>query len=94
MTTNAPEKPHFDRIMAVEKEIADQKEDLKALWQSAKDALGGDELKILKAAVKRALADPDKLIAQRELEDKADDLRKALGDLAGSPLGDAAVRAA
>lgn len=94
MIANAPEKPHFDRIMRVEKDIRDGKDDLKALWQSAKEALDKENLAVLKVAVRRALTDRDVLDARRETEDKADDLIKVLGPFVDSPLGEAAVRAA
>lgn len=87
--TNQPEKPHFDRIMQTEREIASYKEDLKALWQSAKDALDKDALKVLKRGVKLALEDPDKAEERHELERKAQLLIEQLG-----PLGEAAARAA
>jgi hypothetical protein len=87
--TNIAEKPHFDRIMQIEGEIAERREDLKALWQSARDALDKDDLKVLKRAVKLALEDPDKAKERRELERKAQLLVEQLG-----PLGEAAVRAA
>lgn len=94
MIANAPEKPHFDRIMRVENEIAERKIDVKELWASAKGDLDKEQLATLKMAVRRALADRDKLKAKRELEDKADDLIEALGPFVDSPLGEAAVRAA
>jgi len=87
--TNQPEKPHFDRIMRVERERLERVDDLKALWASAKDALDKDALKDLKVAVRRALADPDKLAETRAREDRADALLASIG-----PLGEAAVRAA
>jgi hypothetical protein len=88
MITNTPEKPHFDRLMQAERDIASYKEDLKALWQSAKDALDKDALKVLKRAVKLALEDPDKAEERRELERQAQMLIEQLG-----PLGEAAARA-
>lgn len=42
MIANTPEKPHFDRIMRIETEIVERKEDLKVLWQSAKETLDGN----------------------------------------------------
>lgn len=90
--TNQPEKPHFDRIFTLEFEIGERREDLKAVCQAAKEA--GIDVKKLRLAVKRALADQDKLQERRDLEDEADALRKALGDFHSSALGEAAVRAA
>lgn len=88
MIANTPEKPHFDRIMRVELEIAERKEDFKALWQSAKETEGVD-VKLLRRAVKLALEDEDKRDERRELERKAQDLIEQLGR-----LGEAAARAA
>ncbi len=87
MIANQPEKPHFDRIMRVEREIAERREDLKALWASAKDA--ELDVRLMKRAVKLALEDEDKRDERRELERKAQELIEQLG-----PLGEAAARAA
>jgi len=88
--TNQPEKPHYDRIFTLEFEIGERREDLKAVCQAAKEA--GIDVKKLRLAVKRALADQDKLQERRDLEDGADALRKALGDFHDAPLGEAAMR--
>ncbi len=87
MQSNQPEKPHFDRILRVELEIAERREDLKALWQSAKNA--ELDVRLMKRAVKLALEDEDKRDERRELERKAQEMIEQLG-----PLGEAAVRAA
>lgn len=92
MLANSPEKVHYDRIYELEFEIGERREDLKVVRQAAKEA--GCDVKKINMAVKRALADQDKLKERRDLEDDADALRKALGDFHDSPLGDAAVRAA
>lgn len=92
--SNIAEKPHFDRIMRVEQDIRDGKEDLKALWQSAKEAMDKENLAVLKRAVRLALEDDDKKRARRELEGQAEALLAALGPFVDSPLGEAAMRAA
>lgn len=89
MIINTREKPHFDRIMNVEREKQERIDDLKALWESAKEALDKDALRVLKRAVKLALEDPDKAAERRELERQAQLLIEQLG-----PLGEAAARAA
>jgi hypothetical protein len=95
MNTNHPEKPFFDQAIALLTEIDERKTDLKAVYSGAKahGAIGKDGLKTLKAAVKRHMEDPDKRAAREELESDAEALLRRLGQLAGSPLGDATLRA-
>lgn len=90
MIANTPEKLHFDRIFELEFQIGEHRVDITELYKAAKAA--GIDVKKLRLAVKRSLADQDKLKERRELEDEADDLRKALGDFHSSALGEAATR--
>ncbi len=94
--SNHPEKPHFDRIVALETEIAERRIDIKALYDAAKDdeAIGKDGVKTLRKAVKRHMEDADKRAAREALESAADDLLHRLGHLATTPLGEAATRRA
>ncbi len=91
MQSNQPEKPHFDRIYALAKQNAENAEDIKELYKSAKD--GGVDVKLLRRTVRLALEDDDKKRDRRELEGKAEALLHALGPFVDSPLGEAAARA-
>lgn len=85
--TNQPEKLHFDRIYRLLLEIEERKEDIKGLYQSAKDA--DIDMKLLKRSLRLAMEDEDKKAERRELERRAQLLIEQLG-----PLGEAAARAA
>ena len=87
--SNHPEKSYFDRVVALEGEIAERQMDRKAVYEEAQ-SLGKEGVKVLRAAVRRHLMDEKK----RKLESDADDLLHRLGHLAGSPLGNAALKAA
>ena len=93
--SNQPEKPIFDRIVALETEIAERKTDIKALYDSAKEneEIGKDGVKTLRKAVRRHMEDLDKRAARLALEREADALLVRLGMLADTPLGRAAVAA-
>lgn len=84
--TNTPEKPHFDRIYRLLIEIDERKEDIKALYQSAKEA--DIDMKLLKRSLRLAMEDDDKKAERHELERRAQELIEQLG-----PLGEAAARA-
>jgi uncharacterized protein (UPF0335 family) len=86
--SNRPEKSYFDRIVALEGEIAELQIDKKAVYEEAK-ALGKGGVNVLRAAVRRHLMDAKK----RQLESDADDLLHRLGHLAYLPLGKAALKA-
>ncbi len=51
-------------------------------------------MKLLRRSVKLALEDEDKKKERRELEETAESLLVKLGQLAGSPLADAAMQRA
>lgn len=87
--TNLPDEPHYRRIYELSKQTKENGEDIKELKRSAKAA--GINVPVLMEAVKRALADPDKLQEKRDREDAADALRKSLGEYADTPMGRAAL---
>lgn len=92
MIANTPEKPHFDRIYALAKQNAENAEDIKELYKSAKHS--DIDVKLLRRTVRLALEADDKKKDRRELEGRAEALLHALGPFVDSPLGEAAVRAA
>lgn len=92
MNSNHPEKPHFDRIFALEREIVERRGDIKELYSAAKQS--DIDVKLLRRSVKLALEDEDKKKERRALEDTAEQLLVRIGQLAGSPLGDAAMNRA
>lgn len=87
MIANAPaEKPHFDRIYRLSREIEERQIDIKELYKAAKEA--GVDVKLLRRSVRLAMEDEDKTNERRELERQAQALIDQLG-----PLGEAAARA-
>ena len=89
---NHPEKPFFDDIVELSRQIEAAKEDIKQLYADAKEA--DVDVKVLRAAVKEHMLSEEKRKARQALEDARDNLLHRLGHLANSPLGEAAIRAA
>lgn len=96
MNTNHPEKPFFDEIVALLRQREQIDEDVAQLYADAKEAdgVGTKGVKVLRAAVKEHMLTDEKRAKRLALEDARDALLHRLGHLRGSPLGEAAMRAA
>ena len=94
VASNHPEKPFLTRAIALATEIAERQDDLKAVYEEAKEAegVGKEGVKVIKRAVRLAMEDADKKRARRTLENTAQNLIDSLGLLASTPLGEAAIR--
>lgn len=82
-------RKYVSRIMKIEEERRDLSEDIKEIYEQAKNA--GFVTKHLRQLVKEQFMDKDEL--QEHLE-QMDMMRHALGDFADSDLGKAALRKA
>src|SRR6266550_5728076 len=87
--TGVPERPFFDRLVELEREKERVTEDIKQVCIDAKEA----DVRVmpLKKAVKRHLETEEKRLARENLEEEVERLLRALGALADSPLGEAAI---
>lgn len=88
----APEKPFFDRLVALYKHMEELREDIKVVCTEAKEA---DLLVMpLKLAVRRYLETEKERNAELGKEEEAERILRALGEFVNTPLGEAAVQAA
>lgn len=78
-----------ERIEKIEAERDELSEDIRGIYKEAKQ--GGLNVKALRAVVRRRKQDADEAQA---LEDTIEMYRAALGDLASTPLGKAALQRA
>ena len=88
-SSGAPEKPFFDRLVALYKDMEALREDIKVVCVEAREA----DIRImpLKLAVKRHLETEKERNARLEKEEEAERILRALGEFADTPLGQAAV---
>ena len=96
VSSNSPETPFLTRAIALATEMADRRDDLKDVYEEARnaDGVGKVGVKVIKRAVRLAMEDADKKHARRTLEETAQELIDSLGNLATTPLGAAAIRGA
>ncbi len=88
----APEKPFFDRLVALAKNMEAIREDIKEVCIEAKEA--DIRIQPLKLAVKRYLETEIERTARVGKEEEAERILRALGEFVNTPLGEAAVEAA
>jgi hypothetical protein len=87
-----PEKPFFDRLVALNKNMEALREDIKEVCIEAKES---DVLvQPLKLAVRRYLETERERIARLSKEEECERILRALGEFVNTPLGGAAVEAA
>lgn len=91
-TNEHPAKTYIDRAVKLSKEIADQRIDLRAVYDEAKEA--GFTKGAIRIVVKRELEDDELRAAREAIESEAEQIMAALGMLGDTPLGEAAVAAA
>jgi hypothetical protein len=90
--SGTPEKPFFDRLVALHKNMEALREDIKQVCLEAKEA---DLLVMpLKLAVKRYLETELERSARLAKEEEAERILRALGEFVNTPLGEAAVQSA
>lgn len=80
-----------DRIVRLTEEKGEVQDSIKAEYAAAKEK--GYDNKALRIVVKRAMEDESARAARTEVEETAEVMMRALGMLAGTPLGDAAMGA-
>lgn len=87
--TNIPERPFFTDVLALEREIAEKRAEVKQLYKDAGEceAIGKNGVKTLRLAVKRAIEESEKRQMREEREDNAKILLESLGSFIGTPLG-------
>jgi hypothetical protein len=87
-----PEKPYFDRLVAIETHMKELREDRKQICIEAKEAdifIGA-----LKHRVKRHMESEEARLARETMEAESDRIGRALGEFANLPLGQAAMERA
>jgi cell division septum initiation protein DivIVA len=91
-TGGTPEKPFFDRLVALRRSMEELREDIKEVKTEAKEA----DVRIgpLELAVKRYLETEKERNARLGKEEEAERILRAITQLAGTPLGLAAVESA
>jgi hypothetical protein len=87
-----PEKPFFDRLVALNKSMEALREDIKEVCIEAKEA--DIPIQPLKLAVKRYLETETERNARIGKEEEAERILRALGEFVNTPLGEAAVQSA
>jgi hypothetical protein len=87
-----PEKPYFDRLVAIETHIKQLREDRKEVCIEAKEA--DIMIGALKHRVKRHLESEEARLARETMEAESERIGRALGEFVNTPLGEAAVAAA
>lgn len=98
MSNQHPAKEFFNRAKNLEEEIAERREDLKALYAEVKrhnepftrDNAEWVDIPALRGAVKRALESDKQATKRRAKEAAIAELLEALGEFAESELGKAA----
>lgn len=78
-----------DRVVRLTEEKTEVQDSIKAEFAGAKEK--GYDVKALRVVVKRAMEDEAARAARVETEDTAEAMMRALGMLAGTPLGEAAM---
>ena len=87
-----PEKPYFDRLVALFKNMEALREDIKVVCTEAREA---DILIMpLKLAVKRYMETDKERNARLGKEEEAERILRALGEFVNTPLGEAAMQEA
>jgi hypothetical protein len=89
---STPEKPFFDRLVALYRSMEALREDIKEVCIEAKEA----DLLVqpLKLAVRRHLETDKERNARVGKEEEAERILRALGEFVNTPLGEAAVQSA
>lgn len=85
-------KRYVDRLVALSNEKAEVQDAIKTVYAQAKEA--GYAVPSIRLVVKRALEDEAARIKREETELVAEQMMAALGMLADTPLGEAALKAA
>lgn len=85
----APEAPYFDRLAELYRAMANLRQDEKEVCIEARQA--DVRIQPLKRAVKLYLESEEERTARLEKEEEAERILRALGLLADTPLGQAAV---
>lgn len=91
MNGHNQEKPFFDRLVALGRDMESLKADIAEVYAEAKEA--EIDRKVLRQAVKMALETDAKRKERERVADAAETLLHSLGQLRDTPLGDAAVLA-
>lgn len=91
MNGHNQEKPFFDRLVALGRDMESLKADIAEVYAEAKEA--EVDRKVLRLAVKMALETDAKREERERVADAAETLLHSLGQLRDTPLGDAAVLA-
>lgn len=100
MTNQHPEKQFFDRAKALEEEIRERREDLKALFEEIrrhnKPLVADDDPNVIdigtmRGAIKRSLETDKQAKKRRDKEADIEEMLDRLGHLAGTPLGQSAA---
>lgn len=89
MNGHNQEKPFFDRLVALGRDMESLKADIAEVYAGAKEA--EVDRKVLRHAVKLALETDAKREERERVADAAETLLHSLGQLRDTPLGDAAV---
>lgn len=82
-------KSYLERLTNLANEIDGLKGDMKDIFTEAKE--NGFDPKALRVLLKRATEDEGKYKARIALEETVEEYSRALGDLASTPLGKAAL---